>query len=105
MPLTLRDTEGYVRIDHRESPGIEGHPFANRGQFFEAPTFGCPYCQRVVIVNPKRTRDREYCPKLHRYICDECGAKRKLGIELKPITQQIDEYLTKLSKGETSHGP
>lgn len=98
MPMTLRDTEGYLKIDHRESPGLP-HPFLGKGTMFEAPTFGCPYCQAVVVINPNRTRDREYCPKLHRYMCDSCGAKRKSGIDLKPFTQIIDEFLT-----ATAHG-
>ena len=98
MPFTQRELEGYVRIDHRESPGLDT-PIAAKGQFFEAPTYTCPYCQTIVIINPKRTRDREYDSKLSRHICDACGAKRKLGIDLKPMTQVIDELMTAAAKG------
>lgn len=93
MPLfSKRDLEGYVEIDHRESPGFD-HPLLGKGMRFQGSTYKCPYCERQVVVNPLRTRDREYCRKLDRYICDGCGAKRKMGVELKPYAQVIEEYL------------
>lgn len=92
MAFSKRELEGYLRIDHRESPGLN-HPLLGKGTLFEAKTYTCPYCQRQIIVNPLRTRDREYCRKLDRYMCDVCGGKRKLGITLKPFKQVIEEYL------------
>lgn len=100
MPFSQRDLEGYVCIDHRESPGLD-HPAFGKGTLFKASTYTCPYCQTVVIINPGRTRDREFCAKLNRHICDSCGAKRKMGIELKPFTQIIEDFMTAASRGET----
>lgn len=95
--FSKRDLEGYVCIDHRDSPGLD-HPLLGKGTVFQAPTYQCPYCQRQVIVNPLRTRDREYCRKLDRYICDPCGTKRKLGVELKPMKQIIAEEIDRAAK-------
>lgn len=101
MPIfSKRDLEGYVSIDHRESPGLD-HPLLGRGKHFQGPTYTCPYCQRVVIINPQRTRDREYCSKMDRYICDECGAKRKLGVDLIPMKKIIDDLQTAAAHGKS----
>ncbi|MGD9879117.1 MAG: hypothetical protein AB7U95_03175 [Reyranella sp.] len=90
--FSKRELEGYIEINHKDSPGLE-HPLLGKGQVFRAATYTCPYCEGQVVVNPLRARDREYCRKLDRYICDSCGAKRKLGIDLKPWKQVVDEYL------------
>ena len=73
--------EGYLFLDHSNSPGMteaEVHcaglpPGAGHG-IFEAPTYTCSHCCTVVILNPNRRRDRAYCIKCNRYICDQCGA-------------------------------
>ena len=68
-------------IDHRASPGIRcDMPELGEGKMFEAPTLGCPHCQAVVVMNPKRTRERGFCSKCNRYVCDFCYAMtRKSG--------------------------
>lgn len=68
-------------IDHRASPGISsevsiaaGLPAdAGRG-VFESATVTCRHCQRIVILNPDRSRPREYCLGCNHYICDSCAA-------------------------------
>lgn len=40
------------------------------GQKFEADTFTCVHCQRVVIKNQKRTRPRNTCRKCMKWTCD-----------------------------------
>ena len=101
MPIfSKRELEGYIRIDHRESPGLN-HPLLGKGKLFESSTYMCPYCQAQVVVNPLRTRDREYCRKLDRYICDGCGAKRKMGVTLIPYKQVIENYLNSVRKRST----
>lgn len=99
MHFSQRDLEGYLKIDHRDSPGLP-HPLLGKGSVFEGATYTCPYCQAIVVINPARTREREFCPKLSRYICDSCGARRKMGVELKPFTQIIDEFMTAAARGE-----
>lgn len=85
-------------IDHRYSPGISPELLkacdmpmeAGRG-FFEAATYTCSHCQRVVIINPLRNRDRAYCRKCDHYICDQCGAVMAATLECKTFKQIIDE--------------
>lgn len=70
-------------VDHRNSPGLDadtahrvgfsGLP-VGKGKLFEADTSTCSHCCAVVIMNPLRTRAREYCPKCDAYICDACAA-------------------------------
>jgi hypothetical protein len=50
MTLSKRAHEGYLMRDHR----------AGGGALFEAPVITCSHCQRGVIVNPGRTRERAY---------------------------------------------
>ena len=45
------------------------------GGLFEAATTTCSHCQRIVVLNPDRTRERGYCRKCVHYICDECVTK------------------------------
>lgn len=99
MVFSQRELEGYVRIDHRESPGIPGMPFRSKGTFFEAPTMTCNHCQAVVIVNPDRTRERARCYSCDHYICDACEGLRVAGKSCRPMKQVIDELLTEIAKG------
>ena len=110
MLFSRRDLEGYVKIDHRDSPGFSegeragaGLPVAmpiGRGTVFEAPTFTCPHCQTVVIINPLRTRERAYCASCDRNVCDSCGAAmRAPGYVHKPFQQIIDDFLDRAAKG------
>lgn len=90
-----RSHEGYLLIDHRagEGMGPRGTPLG-AGSLFEAPIVTCSHCQRGVVINPDRTRAREYCPKCDHYICDECGLARKLnGGECRTFNQIADEAL------------
>lgn len=114
MPLirNKRDLEGYVLIDHRDSPGftcdeataggrsgIANH--IGKGKKFEAATLKCGHwpCGRMVIKNPDRTRARAFCPKCDHFICDYCESERiRTGI-CKPFKQGIEEHLNNIAKG------
>lgn len=107
--FSKRELEGYLEIDHRESPGISrelaaqvGHGTipVEAGKRLQAATYNCPYCEALVVRNPSRERERAYCRKLDRYICDDCDLKRKLGVELKPMKQIIDELQNAAAKGQ-----
>lgn len=84
MNTSKRKFEGLLIVDHRESPGVtpeqaRGHgPAVGAGQLLETPTYTCVHCQRIVIMNPLRTRPRVYCQKCDDYTCDECEALRVL---------------------------
>lgn len=97
---SLRSHEGYFLADHRDSPGVpdaivvaEGMPVGAGRGLFEAPTYTCSHCQAIVILNPKRNRDRAYCRGCDHYICDRCGAERARTGICKPFKQLIDETL------------
>ena len=105
---SLRRHEGYLLIDNRESPGVSDAmlhavwpplpPGAGCGMF-EAPTITCSHCQRVVILNPLRTRDRAYCRKCDHYVCDGCGVVLIQSGTCRPFEQIIDEAMEKAVKG------
>lgn len=58
---------------------------------FEAPVLTCSHCQRQMMVQPLRTRERAYCRKCDHYICDECALIAKLnGGECEPLNAKLD---------------
>jgi hypothetical protein len=101
---SLRSHEGYFLLDHRNSPGMPdavaiatGLP-AGAGQgIFEAPSYTCRHCQRIVILNPKRNRERAYCRGCDHMICDDCGAERARTLTCRTFDQMVDEMLSKAS--------
>ena len=106
--FSKRELEGYLEIDHRESPGItpalaakvgRGTIPVPAGQVFKAATMNCVYCERLIIRNPGRERPRNFDPKTDRFMCDDCSLVRKLGGELKPMKQVIDEFQEAADKG------
>ena len=105
---SLRRHEGYLLMDNRESPGVSDAmlrtvspplPPGAGGGIFEAPTITCSHCQRVVILNPLRTRDRTYCRKCDHYVCDDCGLVLSQSGICRPFAQIIDEAMEKTVKG------
>jgi ribosomal protein S27AE len=97
MPLK-RDREGYLLIDNRESPGVSPElvhqagkagetPIVTAGQLFESATITCAHCNAVVILNPHRTRPRNYCAKCDHYVCD----KPSCALECRPFKKVLDE--------------
>lgn len=107
-PFSKRELEGYVEVDHRNSPGIsaeQAHAVGSRlsvpgGTIFKSPTIMCTHCQYQIILNPKRTRSRGYCRKCDHDICDRCSLLMKLGHPCIPFTKLIEDYLTSISKGQ-----
>lgn len=95
-----RKFEGCLTIDHRDSPGTTAEqlqglgPVVPNGEIFKAPTVTCVHCQRIVIINPMRTRPRSYCQKCDDYQCDHCAA-----LECRPFAKVIDTVLERASKG------
>lgn len=96
-----RALEGYVMVDHRNSPGVPeaqirqaGLPGmlvdAGRSVLFEAPTVTCSHCQQVFMVNPDRQRERGYCWKCDHYICDLCAVAMLTG-ECTPFARLADQ--------------
>lgn len=100
MPLSKRSHEGILQIDHRDSPGLPaemvhaaGLPVGAGRGVFEAPSYTCSHCCRVVVLNPLRTRDREYCSGCNRYICDQCGAIKAATGECVTFAEIVDQHI------------
>ncbi len=72
---SLKRHDGELQVDNRAS----GTPIPGWGNTTvgAAPTLGCKHCGGVVVLNPLRTRAREYCRLCDRYICDGCAAVTK----------------------------
>lgn len=88
MPIhSKRSREGYLFIDHLFSPGISaedahkaGVPYAAPGgTIYESATVTCAVCCAIVVLNPDRSRPRNYHPATDRYICDSCAELVKNG--------------------------
>ena len=107
--FSRRENEGYVLIDHRESMGFtEAECVAARlsplmpigkGQRLEAPTFTCSHCDRVVVMNPLRNRDRAICFACDHNICDACETNRVLTGECNSRQRRIDAFLARVTRG------
>jgi hypothetical protein len=96
--------ENYVEIDHRESPGITHEEAARlgaiahcdvvavgKGQHFKSACITCHGCEKQVILNPDRSRERHYCPTHDAYLCDDCELQRKLSGKCISWWQRIEE--------------
>jgi hypothetical protein len=92
--------EGYLLIDHRNSPGVsvdvirasgKDAPIVGEGQMLEAAVLTCSHCTAQIIRNPARTRERAYCRGCDHYICDGCEAKRVAsGGQCDVFTRKLD---------------
>jgi hypothetical protein len=92
MSLIITDGQprglGYLEIDHRAAemalpPGVARH--------FEADTYTCTHCERVVVLNPQRRRERYKCSGCNHHVCDECAAKRVAGGSCRTMAQFVEE--------------
>jgi hypothetical protein len=102
--------EGYLMIDHRASPGISeefaranpGFRAVPEGRLFESATSTCSHCQRLIVLNPDRVRERGYCPKCNHYVCDRCEAVRVAsGWECRSFERIMNESLeAAIKRGE-----
>lgn len=104
-----RSLTSYLMIDHRNSPGITPEQAAlspgaipvGKGRLFEADTVNCSHCSRLIVLNPQRSRERGYCPKCDRHICDECEAVRvAAGGACRPWKKLIDDFIDAGAKGK-----
>ena len=96
----IQDLEGYLLIDHRNSPGLPSEllakmkmpPESGRG-VFEGPTYTCGHCQAMVLINSLRTRERHVCRGCMHVICDVCADEKARTLQCKPFNQRADEVL------------
>lgn len=67
--------------------------------FKESATFTCADCERVVVLNPQRTRERGYCPKCDHYLCDDCETRRVAsGYQCFNFKAMVDRILNQAAK-------
>jgi hypothetical protein len=100
-----RSLEGEILIDHSASPGLTpadvagtNIPAVGKGQIYESAVIICSHCQCAVIIEPKRTRERGWCSKCDRYLCDDCGLEMHRTLECKSVDRRIDEMLEVLDR-------
>jgi hypothetical protein len=101
-----RSAEAYVLIDHRNSPGISAEfvsahnldaPAVGAGQVFESAITVCHSCSGDIILNPQRTRQREWCREHDAYLCDRCAFTRKLTGSCVPFRKKLDDLFRRLT--------
>ncbi len=66
------------------------------GKRFESATITCSHCQRVVVLNPDRSRERGYCKKCDHYICDGCTDLLAKTRQCVPFCKILDDEQEKL---------
>lgn len=101
--------EGYLLIDHRNSPGVspeylrsaglDPNMAVEGGATLEAATMQCRHCQRTIVRRVERARARHYCSACDGYICDDCELHRKLTLTCTPFTKKLDLANDRLAHG------
>lgn len=97
MP-SLKQHAGYLVVDHTNSPGIRPEDVAHVPGVLAVPGGGllerdvkmCSHCQRGILLEPLRTRDRGYCGKCDKYVCDGCEAIRVKTGACVPMAKKFD---------------
>jgi hypothetical protein len=100
-----RAFEGEILIDHRASPGLTadeigtfGAPAVGKGEVYESAIYTCSHCECAVVINPQRSRERSWCGKCDRYLCDECGYRLRLTMECRDVRRQRDQIQNDLER-------
>ena len=88
-------------LDHRYAAPVPdslvnaaGLPMGAGRGLFEAPTFTCKHCQRIVVMNPNRTRERHFCRGCSHLICDECAAIKAVTLQCRTFDQMVEASLS-----------
>jgi len=77
-------------------------PELGRSGTHELATYTCSHCQKQLIVNPWRTRERAWCKSCDHYVCDECKADQVLrGGACVPMRYLVDEVAEAADKGRS----
>ena len=104
--FSKRSQEGYVLIDHRNSPGISHEfvrannldvPAVGAGQVFESAISVCHACGGDIILNPNRSRPREWCMEHDAYMCDRCALTRRLTGSCVPLQKRMWDIFKRLT--------
>jgi hypothetical protein len=93
--MNKHSQEAYLLIDHRNSPGTTQVP---GGQVFESAMVVCHCCGSDIILNPKRTREREWCMEHDAYMCDRCTLTRKLTGSCIPLKKKFSDLFERITR-------
>ena len=112
MRHSKRSLEGELLIDHRSSPGLPEEcarfmgidpKYVKAGATYESAIVTCSHCQVSVVMNPERTRERGWCPKCDKYLCDECAFIMHRTLECRNIEKVFDDLDDLVARhGETA---
>lgn len=102
-----RDLEGYFMQDHRNAGApipdeialAAGLPLGAGRGLFEAPTFTCSHCNRVVLVNPRRSEPLCWCSGCDHYLCHRCNAVWVATRICKPFKAFLAELQEAVARG------
>ncbi len=99
-------------MDNRVSQGVPdatmvalGLPVGAGRGLYESATYTCSHCNAVVVIEPKRTRERGYCRKCNSRVCDACETARALTFECKTMTEIVEETLEAVDKQTETASP
>jgi hypothetical protein len=116
MIFSKRSLEGYLLIDHTNSPGLsDGEmPLAltadgtmaelpigelRAGHKLESATLTCSHCARTFIKNNQRTRPRGHCHFCQQYLCDPCDAIYAKEHQCRSVAALADRIAEAVDKG------
>ena len=103
--FSKRSLEGELLIDHSASPGLTPEQAAGfsvavaGGEVYESAINTCAHCQAMVVINPQRTRDRGYCAKCDKYLCDECGYRLHVTLTCDSVARRLDRAYEEAERG------
>lgn len=107
--MSLSRYEGYLLVDNRESPGVSkefasttGALAVGRSTLYESATYTCSHCQRLVIMNPTRGRERGFCRHCSHVICDGCATHLAKTLVCVPFKKILDDAHEAAIKAERS---
>ena len=110
--VNLARHEGYMYLDNRNSSGVDdavmtklGYPVGAGKGLFESATYTCSHCNAIVIIEPKRTRERGFCKGCGQRICDACNVVRQQTMVCYSMAQKIDELREHDAKQVESAAP
>ena len=108
MRRSKRSLEGELFISHQGSPGLDAGVAAwmgldpkhlSKGQVLETPVVTCAHCQFVVVSNPLRTREREWCGHCDKYICDDCAKILHVTLRCQNFEHKVEAVMEEAEHG------
>lgn len=98
--------EGYLLVDNSAGPGVPDSIIPDKYSHLrgigrgkqEIATYTCSHCHDVILMNPWRTRPRNWCKVCDHYICDRPGCNSGC----KPLNDVFDQLREDIVQAEQS---